>query len=117
MIPGAPSDSKDKESDVGTDTKTDTKADTAEGSNPESGVAGESNDQNEQEKEGESENQPEGGQETEVKPLPAEEKNYDYIYDKEAGKFKITFHIKEDAKGDQTVELSKVMEEINAAGK
>lgn len=58
-----------------------------------------------------------GGQETEVKPLPAEEKNYDYIYDKEAGKFKITFHIKEDAKGDQTVELSKVMEEINAAGK
>ena len=46
-----------------------------------------------------------------------EEKNYDYIYDKEAGKFKITFHIKEDAKGDQTVELSKVMEEINAAGK
>ena len=117
MIPGAPSDSKDKESDAGTDTKTDTKADTAEGSNPESGVAGESNDQNEQEKEGESENQPEGGQETEVKPLPAEEKNYDYIYDKEAGKFKITFHIKEDAKGDQTVELSKVMEEINAAGK
>ena len=63
MIPGAPSDSKDK----------------AEGSNPESGAAGESNDQNEQEKEGESENQPEGGQETEVKPLPAEEKNYDYI--------------------------------------
>lgn len=117
MIPGAPSDSKDKESDAGTDTKTDTKADTAEGSNPESGAAGESNDQNEQEKEGESENQPEGGQETEVKPLPAEEKNYDYIYDKEAGKFKITFHIKEDAKGDQTVELSKVMEEINAAGK
>lgn len=100
MIPGAPSDSKDKESDSGTDTKTDTKADTAEGSNPESGEAGESNDQNEQEKEGESENQPEGGQETEVKPLPAEEKNYDYIYDKEAGKFKITFHIKEDAKGD-----------------
>ena len=37
MIPGAPSDSKDKESDAGTDTKTDTKADTAEGSNPESG--------------------------------------------------------------------------------
>ena len=50
MIPGAPSDSKDKESDSGTDTKTDTKADTAEGSNPESGAAGESNDQNEQEK-------------------------------------------------------------------
>lgn len=117
MIPGAPSDSKDKESDAGTDIKTDTKADTAEGSNPETGAAGESNDQNEQEKEGESENQPEGGQETEVKPLPAEEKNYDYIYDKEEGKFKITFHIKEDAKGDQTVELSKVMEEINAAGK
>ena len=31
MIPGAPSDSKDKESDAGTDTKTDTKADTEQG--------------------------------------------------------------------------------------
>ena len=39
------------------------------------------------------------------------------FYDKETGKFKVTFNIKEDAKGDQTIELSKVMEEINAAGK
>lgn len=45
------------------------------------------------------------------------EKNYDYFYDEETGKFNITFNIKEDANGDQTVELSKVLEEIRAAGK
>ncbi len=44
------------------------------------------------------------------------EKNYEYFYDKETGKFNVTFNIKEDANGDQTVELSKVLEEIRAAG-
>ena len=45
------------------------------------------------------------------------EKNYDYFYDEETGKFNVTFNIKDDANGDQTVELSKVLEEIRAAGK
>ena len=63
-------------------------------------------------------NQTGGSQETEVKPvLPGREGIMKYFYDKETGKFKVTFNIKEDAKGDQTIELSKVMEEINAAGK
>ncbi len=45
------------------------------------------------------------------------EKNYDYFYDKDEKKFYVTFNIKEEAKGDQTVELSKVLEEITASGK
>ncbi len=47
----------------------------------------------------------------------ATEKNYDYFYDEETGKFHVTFNIKEEAQGDQTVELSKVLEEISLAGK
>ncbi len=62
-------------------------------------------------------NQTGGSQETEVKPVLTGREDYEYFYDKETGKFKVTFNIKEDAKGDQTIELSKVMEEINAAGK
>lgn len=102
IIPGAPSDSKKNESGSAVSA---------------SGAAGDSNSQNGQESVDNSGNQPGGSQETEVKPDTPEEKNYDYIYDKETGKFKVTFNIKEDAKGDQTIELSKVLEEINAAGK
>lgn len=47
------------------------------------------------------------------------EDNTDYscAYDPKSGHFKITFNIKEDAEGDQTVELSKVQEVVNAYGK
>lgn len=38
-------------------------------------------------------------------------------YDPDTGHFKVTFNIKADAKGDQTVELSKVQEVVNAYGK
>ena len=108
IIPGAPSDSKKNESD----------ADSGTGSaGSASGAAGDSNSQNGQENVDNSGNQTVGSQETEVTPVLPEEKDYEYIYDKETGKFKVTFNIKEDAKGDQTIELSKVMEEINAAGK
>ena len=108
IIPGAPSDSKKNESD----------ADSGTGSaGSASGAAGDSNSQNGQENVDNSGNQTGGSQEMEIKPVLPEEKDYEYIYDKETGKFKVTFNIKEDAKGDQTIELSKVMEEINAAGK
>lgn len=43
--------------------------------------------------------------------------DYSCAYDPDTGHFKITFNIKEDAKGDQTVELSKVQEVVNAYGK
>ena len=108
IIPGAPSDSKKNESDSNSGTGS---------AGSVSGTAGDSNSQNGQENVDNSGNQTGGSQETEVKPVLPEEKDYEYIYDKETGKFKVTFNIKEDAKGDQTVELSKVMEEINAAGK
>lgn len=38
-------------------------------------------------------------------------------YDPDTGHFKVTFNIKADAKGDQTIELSKVQEVVNAYGK
>lgn len=43
--------------------------------------------------------------------------DYSCAYDPKSGHFKITFNIKEDAEGDQTVELSKVQEVVNAYGK
>ena len=43
--------------------------------------------------------------------------DYSCAYDPESGHFKITFNIKEDAEGDQTIELSKVQEVVNAYGK
>ena len=43
--------------------------------------------------------------------------NYSCAYDPDTGHFKVTFNIKEDAEGDQTIELSKVQEVVNAYGK
>lgn len=43
--------------------------------------------------------------------------DYSCAYDPDTGHFKVTFNIKEDAEGDQTVELSKVQDVVNAYGK
>ena len=43
--------------------------------------------------------------------------DYSCAYDPDTGHFKVTFNIKADAKGDQTIELSKVQEVVNAYGK
>lgn len=42
--------------------------------------------------------------------------DYSCAYDPESGHFKVTFNIKEDAEGDQTVELSKVREVVHQYG-
>lgn len=42
--------------------------------------------------------------------------DYSCAYDPKSGHFKITFNIKEDAEGDQTVELSKVREVVHQYG-
>ena len=42
--------------------------------------------------------------------------DYSCAYDPDTGHFKVTFNIKEDAKGDQTVELSKVQEVVQKYG-
>ncbi len=54
----------------------------------------------------------------EEKPVekPEEDPDYSVAYDPESGHFKITFNIKEDAEGDQTVELSKVQEVVEKYG-
>ena len=42
--------------------------------------------------------------------------DYSLAYDPDTGHFKVTFNIKEDAEGDQTVELSKVQEVVQKYG-
>lgn len=42
--------------------------------------------------------------------------DYSCAYDPKSGHFKITFNIKEDAEGDQTIELSKVQEVVQQYG-
>ena len=41
-----------------------------------------------------------------------ESKDYEFVFDPETKHFHVTFHIQEDAEGDQTIELSKVLEEV-----
>ena len=60
------------------------------------------------------------GETPEEKPeeTPAEDNtDYSCAYDPDTGHFKITFNIKEDAEGDQTIELSKVQDVVKAYGK
>lgn len=48
---------------------------------------------------------------------PAEDDtDYSCAYDPDTGHFKVTFNIKEDAEGDQTIELSKVQEVVQKYG-
>lgn len=42
--------------------------------------------------------------------------DYSCVYDPDTGHFKVTFNIKEDAEGDQTIELSKVQEVVSKNG-
>lgn len=60
-----------------------------------------------------------GSEETpEEKPeeKPEEDLDYSVAYDPDTGHFKVTFNIKEDAEGDQTIELSKVQEVVQKYG-
>ena len=45
-----------------------------------------------------------------------EDLDYSVAYDQDTGHFKVTFNIKEDAEGDQTIELSKVQEVVEKYG-
>ena len=68
---------------------------------------------------GSEENPEEKPEETPEKPSeePAEDDtDYSCAYDPKSGHFKITFNIKEDAEGDQTIELSKVNEVVHQYG-
>lgn len=62
------------------------------------------------------------GNQEDLKKEPAEDdkypesKDYEFVYDPETKHFHVTFHIQEDAEGDQTIELSKVLEEVDGYG-
>lgn len=62
------------------------------------------------------------GNQEDLKKEPAEDdkypesKDYEFVFDPETKHFHVTFHIQEDAKGDQTIELSKVLEEVDGYG-
>lgn len=59
-----------------------------------------------------------GSEETPEEKPEEDDTDYSCAYDPKSGHFKVTFNIKEDAKdGDQTIELSKVQEVVNAYGK
>lgn len=63
-----------------------------------------------------SEETPEEKPEEKPKEKPEEDLDYSVAYDPDTGHFKVTFNIKEDAEGDQTVELSKVQEVVEKYG-
>lgn len=67
---------------------------------------------------GDTEEKGEEGSGTEEKPeeKPEEDLDYSVAYDEDTGHFKVTFNIKEDAEGDQTIELSKVQEVVRKNG-
>ena len=62
------------------------------------------------------------GNQEDLKKEPAEDdkypesKDYEFVFDPETKHFHVTFHIQEDAEGDQTIELSKVLEEVDGYG-
>lgn len=81
-------------------------------------IKGEDKDTTETPAEGEDKETPaEDDKDTETEPEEPDDTNYDVAYDEKNGHFKITFNIKEDAEGDQTIELSKVQEIVNDYGK
>lgn len=86
--------------------------DTDTGDTAEKGEEGSGSEENPEEK-------PEEKPDTEDKPeeTPKEDDtDYSCAYDPDTGHFKVTFNIKEDAEGDQTIELSKVQEVVSKYG-
>ena len=115
-----PGDAKDNEDHIKGEDKADSKDDTSE---PETPAEGEDKTDTETPAEGDdkdaTETPAEGDKDAETDPEKPAEDDVDYsvVVDEKTGHFKITFNIKEDASGDQTIELSKVQEVVNAYGK
>lgn len=62
------------------------------------------------------EEKPEEKPEQKPEEKPADDLNYTVAFDQKTGHFKVTFNIKADAEGDQTIELSKVQEVVQQYG-
>lgn len=117
-LPGTAEDNKDH---IKGEDKDDSKDDTSE---PETPAEGEEKGETPAEGEEKGETPAEGdGTGTEEKPeekpeeTPKEDDtDYSCVYDPDTGHFKVTFNIKADAQGDQTIELSKVQEVVEKYG-
>ena len=59
---------------------------------------------------------PENPEETPEETPKEDDTDYSCAYDPDTGHFKVTFNIKEDAEGDQTIELSKVQQVVQQYG-
>ena len=59
---------------------------------------------------------PENPEKTPEETPKEDDTDYSCAYDPDTGHFKVTFNIKEDAEGDQTIELSKVQEVVRKNG-
>lgn len=94
--------------------------DTDTGDTEEKGEEGSGSEETPEEKPEETPENPEKTpEETPKEPSekPAEDDtDYSCAYDPDTGHFKVTFNIKEDAEGDQTIELSKVQEVVRKNG-
>lgn len=111
-IKGEDKDDTEDKGDSGEETP-DT-GDTDTGDTEEKGEEGSGSEENpEQPKE-----TPDTEDKTEETPKEPAEDDTDYscAYDPDTGHFKVTFNIKEDAEGDQTIELSKVQEVVQKYG-
>ncbi len=120
--PETPDDSE-KTDDSVKDEEAKTDGETTE--TPEEGGKTETPEAGDGEKADDSAKDTEGGKDAETEKPAEDEKeadkeddlDYSLAYDPDTGHFKITFNIKEDAQGDQTIELSKVQEVVNEYGK
>ena len=109
-----PGSAKDNEDHIKGEDKDDTedKGDSGE-ETPDTGDT----DTGDTEEKGEEGSGSEGTPEEKPEETPKEDDtDYSCAYDPKSGHFKITFNIKEDAEGDQTIELSKVREVVQQYG-
>ena len=118
-IKGEDKDDTEDKGDSGEETPdtgdTDT-GDTDTGDTEEKGEEGSGSEGTPEEK-GEEGSGSEGTPEEKPEETPKEDDtDYSCAYDPKSGHFKITFNIKEDAEGDQTIELSKVNEVVHQYG-
>ena len=86
--------------------------DTDTGDTEEKGEEGSGSEENPEQPE----ETPENPEKTPEETPKEDDTDYSCAYDPDTGHFKVTFNIKEDAEGDQTIELSKVQEVVRKNG-
>lgn len=104
---------KDETEDKGeTGEETPGTGDTDTGDTEEKGEEGSGSEENPEQPE----ETPENPEKTPEETPKEDDTDYSCAYDPDTGHFKVTFNIKEDAEGDQTIELSKVQEVVRKNG-